>query len=266
MPPFDRVASSTSVPAFDRALRRPPRRDRRDRRRRRAPTFDNTIDALERSGTLLDRVSRVFFNLAGADTNDALQAIERDIGAAARRAQHAHLPERGAVPPRRRALIAAQELGLSAEQERVLERYHRAFVSAPAPGSTPRPRSGLPRSPQRLADLGTSSARTCSPTSRAYTLVLEREATSPACPTSCAPRPRAGRRASAACPASSHHAVALQRSSRSCSSPPGATCARRPSRPGRARRPTAARPTTAGIIAEILALRAERAQAARLRD
>ena len=44
-----------------------------------APTFANTIEALERSGRSLDRVASVFFNLAGAHTNDELQAIEREI-------------------------------------------------------------------------------------------------------------------------------------------------------------------------------------------
>src|SRR5690606_24180054 len=43
------------------------------------PTFQNTIAALEKSGALLHRVADVFFNLASADTNEALQEIERDI-------------------------------------------------------------------------------------------------------------------------------------------------------------------------------------------
>src|SRR5476649_2661334 len=43
------------------------------------PTFVNTIEALERGGRTLDRVSNVFFVLTGADTGDAIEAIERDI-------------------------------------------------------------------------------------------------------------------------------------------------------------------------------------------
>src|ERR1043165_1543656 len=43
------------------------------------PNFDNTVAALERSGRLLTRVSNLFYVLAGADTNDAIQAIERDM-------------------------------------------------------------------------------------------------------------------------------------------------------------------------------------------
>ena len=43
------------------------------------PTFDNTIVALEKSGRALDRVANVFFVLAGADTCDAIEAVERDV-------------------------------------------------------------------------------------------------------------------------------------------------------------------------------------------
>src|SRR5262249_27355071 len=43
------------------------------------PTFANTIDALERAGQVLTRVSNVFHTLASAHTNDAILAIEREI-------------------------------------------------------------------------------------------------------------------------------------------------------------------------------------------
>ena len=44
-----------------------------------APDIDNTIRALEDSGRMLDRVSAVFFNLAGAHTSDAIMQIEREM-------------------------------------------------------------------------------------------------------------------------------------------------------------------------------------------
>jgi peptidyl-dipeptidase Dcp len=43
------------------------------------PTFENTIAALERAGELLTRASAIFRNLAGANTNDTLQALERKL-------------------------------------------------------------------------------------------------------------------------------------------------------------------------------------------
>ena len=45
-----------------------------------APTFENTIVALEKSGRMLGRVSRVFFALTGSNTTDRLDAINTEIG------------------------------------------------------------------------------------------------------------------------------------------------------------------------------------------
>ncbi len=42
-------------------------------------SFENTINALESAGVLLKRVSGIFWNLTGADTNDSLQALERAL-------------------------------------------------------------------------------------------------------------------------------------------------------------------------------------------
>ena len=44
-----------------------------------APTFENTVIALELAGPLLSRASAIFWNIAGANTNDALQALERKL-------------------------------------------------------------------------------------------------------------------------------------------------------------------------------------------
>src|SRR5476651_2435539 len=44
-----------------------------------APSFGNTIEALEKSGHDLDRISNVFFVLAGADSGDAIEAVEREV-------------------------------------------------------------------------------------------------------------------------------------------------------------------------------------------
>ncbi|MCL2914265.1 M3 family metallopeptidase [Shewanella corallii] len=45
-----------------------------------APTFANTIEALERSGQLVGKVASVFYNLTSADTNEDLQAISKEVG------------------------------------------------------------------------------------------------------------------------------------------------------------------------------------------
>ena len=68
------------------------------------PGFDNTVAALERSGRLLARVSNVFYVLAGAHTNEAIQAIERDMAPMlARHWNEIHLNDKLFAPARRRS-------------------------------------------------------------------------------------------------------------------------------------------------------------------
>src|ERR1700729_3817035 len=78
-PPFDRFEPQQFRPAFDAALAQARAEIDAVAADPAAPTFANTIEALERSGRTLDRVASVFFNLAGAHTNDELQTIEREI-------------------------------------------------------------------------------------------------------------------------------------------------------------------------------------------
>jgi peptidyl-dipeptidase Dcp len=138
------------------------------------PTFDNTILALELAGRNLARVADVFGLLAGAHTNDALLAIERDISP--RRARHWNgilLNE----PLFRRidALYQRRKsLGLNAEQERVLERYYLMFRRAGA-ALDAAAKKRLAEINERLATLGTAFSQNVLADERDYMLVLERE-------------------------------------------------------------------------------------------
>ena len=132
LPPFSRIADGDFAPAFEAAIA-----EARDKVNAIAadpapPTFANTIEALERSDRALGRVAAVFFGLAGADTNDALEALQRDLSpklAAHRAGTMLNAPLFARVD----ALMAGKDgLGLTPEQERVLTLYHRMFVRAGA--------------------------------------------------------------------------------------------------------------------------------------
>src|SRR5215472_4626890 len=86
VPPFDRIRPEHFAPAFDRGMNEQIAEIAAITASAAPPRFGNTIEALERSGRLLDRVSRVFFNLDSSNTNEALEAIGRDY--APRLAQH----------------------------------------------------------------------------------------------------------------------------------------------------------------------------------
>ena len=243
MPPFDRIAIAHFVPAFDRGFSLDRKEIAAIAGAKAAPTFANTIEALERAGRALDRVSSVFFNLAATDTNPDIQAIERAL--APRFARHSmRIYQDATLFARVDALFKKRKkLKLSEEQERVLERYHRAFVKAGA-GLEPKAKKRMAAIAQRMSVLGTRFSQNLLADEQAFVMVLESESDLAGLPEAV--------RAAAAQTAKDHghpgkHAITLARSSssRSCSIRPGAICARRPSRPGPCAAPTAARPTTA---------------------
>jgi peptidyl-dipeptidase Dcp len=151
-PPFDRFEPQHFRPAFDAALKQARAEIDGVAANPEPPSFANTIEALERSGRSLDKVASVFFNLTGAHTNDELQAIEREIAPLlARHRSETYLNE--ALFKRVDALKADKDkLGLSAEQARVLDRYHLDFTRSGA-GTEPQAKARLAAIAERLATL-----------------------------------------------------------------------------------------------------------------
>jgi peptidyl-dipeptidase Dcp len=173
-PPFDRIEPGHFRPAFDAALKDARREVDAIAANPAPPTFANTIEALERSGRSLDRVGGVFFNLTGAATNDELQAIEREIAPVlARHRNETYLNE--ALFKRIDALKAEEEgLGLSAEQARVLERYHLNFTRAGA-GAQPDAKARLAAIGERLATLAAEFGQNVLADEKAWLMLLDEE-------------------------------------------------------------------------------------------
>jgi peptidyl-dipeptidase Dcp len=172
VPPFGRISAAHFRPAFDRAMAE--QRGALDRIAADAsvPTFDNTVAAMERSGRTLARVESVFSLLAGADADDAIMAVEREVApllAAHRNAifTYAALFRRIDDLDGRRA-----DLDLTAEQRRVIERYHLAFRRAGA-GLDADAKRRLAAIAQRLATLGATFGQNVLADEQSYTLTLD---------------------------------------------------------------------------------------------
>lgn len=172
MPPFDRVQTKHFMPAFDRAFADNLAEIEAIAGDRAKPTFANTIEALERAGRGLDRVAGVFYNLAGTDTNDAIQAIERDV--APRFAKHSMRVYQNAKLFRRVDALMKNKgsLDLSEEQTRVLDRYHRSFIRSGA-ALDAKARKRMAAIAQRLATLGTKFNQNVLADEQDYLLVIE---------------------------------------------------------------------------------------------
>ncbi len=137
-----------------------------------APSFANTIKALERGGRELDRVCNVFFVLAGANTGDAIEAVEREVSPLLARHSNAIYLNR-ALYARIADLYARRDtLGLNAEQARVLDRYHTRFVRAGGALDQPA-QDRLAAINEKLASLGTQFGQNVRADEKAYALILE---------------------------------------------------------------------------------------------
>ena len=136
------------------------------------PTFENTIAALELAGGLLTRASAIFWNMAGANTNDTVQKLERKLSPELSRHRSAIMMNR-ALFSRVDALYQEREsLGLDAEAGRVLELTWKSFVRSGAKLNET-DQTLLAAISERLATLGTMFSQNVLADERDYALVLE---------------------------------------------------------------------------------------------
>ncbi|RZZ81595.1 peptidyl-dipeptidase Dcp [Pseudoxanthomonas winnipegensis] len=131
-PPFDKIQDSDYLPAFEEGMQQHLAEIRKIADNPEPATFANTLEAMERSGETLTRVSRIFFGLVQADTNDARQKIQEEIAPKLA----AHQDEINLDPKlfaRIKSLYDQRDtLNLDPEQKRLVEYQYQEFVRAGA--------------------------------------------------------------------------------------------------------------------------------------
>jgi peptidyl-dipeptidase Dcp len=130
VPDFDAISSEHYREAFKRAFAEHDEEIGSIVANPASPTFANTLEALERAGSLLKRVEAVFSNLTSAHTNDALEALDLEISP-----QYAVHQGRIFSNPELFARVRAVEQvaeSLEPEQQQLLQETHKAFVRAGA--------------------------------------------------------------------------------------------------------------------------------------
>ncbi len=170
LPPFAAIEEAHFRPAFDAAMVEHRAEIEAIATDAAPPDFANTVEAMERSGQALHRVSAVFFNLCGTDATDRLMAIQREVAPLLAAHRSAIL-----MDPRLFARIEAVDgAGLDAEPARVLELYRRMFVKAGAQleGEA---RERMAAIMQRLAELGTEFGQNVLRDEQDWALFLERD-------------------------------------------------------------------------------------------
>ena len=131
-PQFDKIKDEHYAPAYERGMSENLAEIAAIAHNPAPATFDNTIVALERSGQLLGRVSRIFSNLNGCNTNPTLQAVEKTFAPKLAAHRDAILLN-AALFARVRSLHEARTgLSLDPESARLLDETYKAFVRAGA--------------------------------------------------------------------------------------------------------------------------------------
>ncbi len=132
LPPFAQIADGDFAAAFDAGMAEARTNIAAIVANPDAPSFANVIEAMELAEGLLDRVAGVFYNLAGADSTEAREALQRDL-APKMSAFSSEITNNAALFAKVEALWQGRAaLDLTPEQARVLQLYRQMFVRAGA--------------------------------------------------------------------------------------------------------------------------------------
>lgn len=175
LPPFADIAPAHFQPAFDIALAAHRAEVDAIAAQADAPAFANTVAAFDASGRQLTRLEHLFYTLAASATSPELQAVQRALAAP--------LAEHGSAVYMHQGLFARmdalfeqrEQLGLTPEQRRLLERVHLDFLRAGA-RLAPEARTRYAAVMARLAELNTRFAQNVLAAENGYQLRLTTEA------------------------------------------------------------------------------------------
>lgn len=132
LPPFDHILGEHYLPALRAGMAQQRAEVDAIVANAEAPSFENTLVALERSGRLLDRVSAVFSNAAAADTNAEIQAIEAQVAPLLAAHSDAVWLDAGLYARVRELYERHDQLCLDPEAVRLLQRCYMRFVRSGA--------------------------------------------------------------------------------------------------------------------------------------
>lgn len=128
MPPFEKISSDDFKPAFEKGIEQDTEEVEAIANNSEEPTFENTVLALDNSGSILTRVSRVFFGLRSSENNDTLQAIAEEMSPLlSEHSDNIYLNDK--LFERINTLHKdSANLGLNTEQYRLLDKFYKNFV------------------------------------------------------------------------------------------------------------------------------------------
>lgn len=175
VPPFDKIKNEHFAPALREGITQQQAEIDAIVNNSEEPTFQNTIEAMEYSGELLGKVSRVFGNLNSANTNEEIQAIAKEMSPElSAHSDNISLNEK--LFARVKAVWdKKEELELNAEQQMLLEKTYKSFVRNGA-NLNETDKEKLREINSRLSSLTLQFGQNLLAETNAYKLVVDNEA------------------------------------------------------------------------------------------
>lgn len=132
VPPFDKIKNEHYKPAITKGIEAHEAEISKIATDKSAPTFANTIEALENAGLLLNNVTTVFYNVNSANTNDEMQAIAKEMSPSLS-AHNDNIYLNEALFNRVKTVYDSRnKLKLGSEQSKLLEETYKSFVRSGA--------------------------------------------------------------------------------------------------------------------------------------
>lgn len=128
VPPFDKIKNEHFKPALEESMALHKKEIDAIAGLSDEPTFENTIEALDKAGELFNRISNTFYNLSAAHTNDVIKAVEQDM--APKIAQHfdyIRLNEK-LFDRVKKVYESGDQLNLNEEQSKLLDDTYKSFI------------------------------------------------------------------------------------------------------------------------------------------
>jgi peptidyl-dipeptidase Dcp len=126
--PFDKIKNEHYMPAFEKGLEEQNKEIEKIVANTEDPSFANTIEALDYSGELLNKVSSVFYNQMSANTNDELQDIAKELAPKMSRHRDEILLNEQLFARVKAVYDQKESLGLNAEQTQLLDKTYKRFA------------------------------------------------------------------------------------------------------------------------------------------
>ena len=175
VPPFDLIKPEHYMPAFDRGMAEQKKEVEAITSNAEPPTFANTVEALEISGALLNKVAGVFNNMTSSNTNEELQKIDKEL--APKLAQHGDdIAMNAALFARVKAVYDEKgRLTLATEEARLLDETYKDFVRGGA-GLPPDKQARLRQVNEELSVLAVQFSENVLKENNVFELVIDNEA------------------------------------------------------------------------------------------